>query len=157
MIHCQNIFLEQAYYLRGYDMDEFYKDTVTIYNRHENKAEMTEMWYPTVLHNVRLLVTKGANMVKTGANTADSARLHIYMERVLEKAYKEPKEWLEAPDKLVVFTFKEGDFFVKGDTSVEEVIREDFAEYMKQKYDNCFCITTVDTYTLIPHMEVGGK
>lgn len=153
----QGICPAPGFCMRGCDMDVFYKDTVTIYNRYEDKASCTEHWYPTVLQDVRLLITKGANVAKTGLNSADRASMHISTEKALEKPYKKPKEWLETADKSGAFTFGESDFFVEGDTSAEDTAQDDFAEYMKRKYDNCFQVTTVDAYTLIPHLEVGGK
>ena len=138
-------------------MDNFYNATVTVYNYLEDTTNLTEVWYPTVLHNVRLLVTKGANVAKTGFDSADNARLHVRLDNSLEKPYKEPKEWKSLPDKSTAFTFHEGDFFVKGDTSSEDATQDEFAAYMKKKYDNCFNVSNVDTYLLIPHIEVGGK
>lgn len=143
--------------MRGCNMDEFYNTTVTVYNQYKDNANLTDVWYPTVLHNARLLVNKGANLVKSGLESADSAKLHIRMLDGSEKPYKEPKEWLALEGKDAAYTFQQGDFFVKGDTTSEDPSREDFAHYMKMHYDNCFVVTTVDSYILIPHIEVGGK
>lgn len=153
MIQPESICQEQGFCTGGYDMDVFYNDTVTVYNRHEEGY--TEKWYPTVLRGVRLLVTKGANMSKSGMDSADSAKLSIITEDT-EKPYLPQKEW-EKADMEANFTMQAGDFFVRGDTSTEDSEKEDFAEYMKHNYDDCFTVTTVDTYSLIPHIEVGGK
>ena len=62
----------------------------------------------------------------------------------------------QSAEKESNFTFTGGaDFFVEGDTSQENPC-EDFFTYMKEKYDNCFKVTNVDDYNLIPHIEVGG-
>lgn len=137
-------------------MDEFYKDTVTVYNHYESKKEYTDKWYPTVLTDVRLLIQKGANVAETGMSSADTATLNIHTDN-LKKPYLLPKQWQTSEDKTAAFTLSESDFFVDGDTSAEDNEIEDFAQYMKNKYDRCFQITTVDEYTLIPHLEVGGK
>lgn len=140
--------------------DIFYNKTVTIYNKTSNGLMGTETWYPTVLRNVRLLVAKGANVSKSGMDSADAASLYVKPELLQAdaKGYLPAKEWKRLPDKCKAFffTFISGeDFFVEGDTSQEEP-EEEFFAYMKKKYDNCFKVTNVDRYELIPHLEVGG-
>lgn len=137
--------------------DIFYHKTVTVYNRSVEGLLGKETWFPTVLNDVRLLITKGENISKSGMESADSARLFIKTDN-LPKDYKKPLEWqnLSAEDKALTFTLTSGaDFFVEGDTSAEEP-ETDFFSYMKEKYDNCFKITNVDVFELIPHLEVGG-
>lgn len=138
--------------------DIFYKDTVTVYNRTDGAAGGSK-WYPTVLEHVRLLVTKGANVDKNGSESADTARLHIRAgTNDLIKPYMEPKAWQAAAEKAESFTLApDTDFFVAGDTSVEDTTQEDFYGHMVSKYDQCYKVTNVDTYMLIPHLEVGGK
>lgn len=140
--------------------DIFYNKTVTVYNKTTDDLMGTETWYTTVLRNVRLLVTKGANISKSGMDSADAASLHVKPELLQDgcKEYLPAKEWQRMPDKCkeFFFTFVSGeDFFVEGDTSGEEYT-EEFFTYMKEKYDNCFKVTNVDRYELIPHLEVGG-
>ena len=142
--------------MQGCNMaDIFYNKTVTVYNRYEDEKEM---WYPTVLKNVRLLVNRAENVSKSGTESADSAKLSIRTVG-LKKPYKKPLEWqgLSEEEKVKTFTLtSKEDFFVEGDTSAEEILESDFFSYMKGKYDNCFKMTNVDTYELIPHFEVGG-
>lgn len=138
--------------------DIFYNKTVTVYNRSVDGLMEKETWHPTVLKDVRLLVTKGGNVSKSGLESADSAKLFIKTDN-LSKPYKKPLEWqnLSAEDKAENFTLTSGvDFFVEGDTNSEEVAESNFFSYMKGKYDNCFKITNADVYELIPHFEVGG-
>lgn len=135
--------------------DIFYNKTVTIYNRHEDEKEM---WFPTVLENVRLQINRGENVSKSGTDSADSTKLSIMMDS-LEKPFMKPLEWqkLSEEDKQASFTLTSNeDFFVEGDTTAEEILESDFFSYMKRKYDNCFKMTNVDVYELIPHFEVGG-
>lgn len=140
--------------------DIFYNKTVTVYNKTSKDLMGMETWYPTVLQNVRLLVTKGANISKSGMDSADAASLYIKPELLQDahKGYLPSKEWRRMPDKCKSFfyTFTSGeDFFIEGDTSQEEQV-EEFFTYMKEKYDNCFKVTNVDRYELISHLEVGG-
>lgn len=138
--------------------DIFYNKTVTVYHRTTEGLMEKETWHPTVLKNVRLLVNRGENISKSGMESADSAKLFIKTSN-LSIPYKKPLEWqnLSAEDKAKCFTLVSGeDFFVEGDTSAEEISESGFFSYMKGKYDNCFKVTNVDVFELIPHLEVGG-
>jgi len=138
--------------------DIFYNKTVTVYNRSVEGLMEKETWYPTVLEGVRLLITKGENVSKSGMESADSAKLFIKTNN-LSKEYKKSLEWqnLSAEDKAKTFTLTSvEDFFVEGDTTAEVPAESNFFAYMKQKYDNCFKVTNVDVFELIPHLEVGG-
>lgn len=137
--------------------DIFYNKTVTVYNRYEDD-DGNEVWFPTVLENVRLLITRGENVSKSGMDSADSAKLFIKTDK-LSKPYKKPLEWqnLSAEEKKEYFTLTSAeDFFVEGDTTAEEILESDFFSYMKGNHDNCFKIANVDVYELIQHFEVGG-
>ena len=139
--------------------DIFYNKTVTVYNRTVEGLMEKETWYPTVLKDIRLLITKGENVSKSGMESADSAKLFIKTDK-LSKEYKKPLEWqnLSAEDKAKTFTLTSGvDFFVEGDTTAEVPTESDFFSYMKEKYDNCFKVTNADVFELIPHLEVGGR
>ena len=138
--------------------DIFYNKTVTVYNRTTEGLMEKETWYPTVLEGVRLLITKGENVSKSGMESADSAKLFIKTNN-LSKEYKKPLEWqnLSTEGKANAFTLTSGvDFFVEGDTTTETPAESDFFSYMKEKYDNCFKVTNADVFELIPHLEVGG-
>ena len=54
--------------------DIFYNKTVTVYNKTSDDLMGSETWYATVLKNVRLIVTKGANVSNSGLDSADSAK-----------------------------------------------------------------------------------
>jgi len=135
--------------------DIFYSKTVTIFNSVSDDDVMgADSWLPTVLHDVRLLETQGKNIEKSGITSADSAKLFIKTDN-LEKPYMDPKEWSQSENKSDAFTLcKDRDFFIVGDVSDETVAS---FEQMKEKYDGCYQITTVDKYSLIPHFEVGGR
>ncbi len=117
---------------------------------------------PTVLENVRLIISKGNNVITSGLDTADTARLHISDSiSISEKPYLDPVEWskLEAAEKQGYYTLESQNhtFFVEGDTSEEVTDKENFFEYMKENYNNCFKITSVDRFEIIPHYECFGK
>lgn len=143
--------------------DPFYNKAVTIWNKYTDGLMETEVWLPTLVENVRLLVSKGNNVMNSGLDTADSARLHI-MDGMSapDKSYLDPIEWVRLPneEKPLYFTLEsENDsFFVEGDaTAVDPSGKDNFFNFMKESYHNCFKITSVDRFEIIPHWECWGK
>jgi len=135
---------------------------VTVFNRHFDSLTEEETWIPTVLNNVNLVVTKGANIRNSGIENADTSTLFLDEDSIpKEKVYLPPKEYgnLTLEDKRKYFTFQQTiDFYVAGDVSDVETITSGFFEYMVNHYDNVFRVTTVDEYKdVMPHMEIGGK
>jgi len=142
----------------------FFNQVVTVWNRRKatkNRLEAQEVWYPTVISNVRLLVTRGNNIIKSGLESADSARLHILDGVSIEsKTFKNRVEWdALTDDEAQNFWTLDSDnytFFVEGDLSGISVV-PNFFEEIKKSYNNCFRISSVDRFELIPHWEVWGK
>ena len=149
-----------------------YTDTVTIFNKHgDSRVGIT--WYPTVLHNVDLITDKGANIAKTGLESADTAKLHIRytltdgVVTIAGKTYKRPKEWAAQTETgyPTSLTFASGsDFFVRGEFPETPINESDpaykggFQSYFNKTHDDVYLITTVGgPYTVIPHFEIGGK
>lgn len=141
--------------------DQFYNKTVTVWNKCVDGIWERETWIPTVIENARLLVSQGNNIQNSGNSAADSARLHISDEiSAPGKPYLPPSEWnkLEQDKKVSFFTLddKNDSFFVEGDVSAVDV-KENFFSFMKENYPNCFKISNVDRFEIIPHFEVWGK
>lgn len=143
--------------------DPFYNKTVTVWNKYATGLMENETWLPTLIENVRLLVSRGNNIQNSGVESADSARLHI-MDGVSipAKGYLPPPDWnsLEGPEKAGYFTLDSGNdtFFVEGDTTaVDPADKTNFFNFMKENYHNCFKITSVDRFEIIPHWECWGK
>lgn len=148
-----------------------YTDTVTIFNKYKTAQGIT--WYPTVLHNVDLNTDKGANVAKTGLESADTAKLHVkYTVSSGEittggKQYKRPKEWTALGEESLTtsITFTGGaDFFIRGEYAETPISDTDPAykngvyDYINKTRDDVYLITTVGgPYKLIPHFEIGGK
>lgn len=139
-------------------------DTVTLFNREYDVDMETETWLPTVLNNVNLQISKGANIEKNGLSDADSVRLFLD-ESSTSKKFLMPKEWgnLGALNKANYYTAASDeshpDFFVKGDLSELNIAGIDnLYEYMLKNYDDVYRVTTVDRYEkVMAHMEIGGK
>lgn len=143
--------------------DSFYSKSVTIWNKYTDGLAETEVWLPTLIENVRLLVSKGNNVMVSGLDTADSARLHIMDDvSVPGKPYIDPITWsgLSSEEKAKYFTLEsENDsFFVEGDVvAVSSSGKDNFFDYMKRSCNNCFRMTSVDRFEIIPHWECWGK
>lgn len=146
-----------------------YTDTVTIFNKHKTAQGIT--WYPTVLRNVDLNTDKGANVAKTGLESADTAKLHVRYTvtngdiTTGGKCYRRPKEWTalgeESLTTSITFTGS-ADFFIRGEFPESAVNDADYKkgyyDYMNTNHDDVYLITTVGgPYKLIPHFEIGGK
>lgn len=125
--------------------DLFYKDTVTVWNWQGDTGNLWAegSWVPTVIQNTRLLVSRGNNIQTSGNSEADTARLHIH------------DEWSEWAGELVLRADGKA-FFTAGDTS-ESSTDGNFFENMKKAVRDCYLITSVDRFDIIPHWEVWGK
>ena len=148
-----------------------YSDKITLFNHY--KSRLGDMWYPTVINGVNLLIDKAAIVAKYGAESKDNALLNIHYQTVDEqpyidgKPYLPPKEWERQTNDILAdsLTFTSGndfDFFAIGDYQFSDPIAdndydEGFYNYMKSEYDFVFAITSVAKYTVIPHFEITGK
>lgn len=137
----------------------FYNDTVTLFNRFYDPDTDEEKYYPTLLENVNLVETKGANVTKSGLDSADAAKLFIDPGE-LSKKYMDPKEWDALPEteKANHITFHPtDDFFIKGDQTSLELPKSCVYEWAHDSMDSVYKVTTVDKYEdIMPHFEVGG-
>ena len=140
-------------------MGFFDNKTVTLFNRSFNAETEEETYYPTLLDGVDLVETKGANVSKSGMDSADAVKLYIDFAN-MAKQYLSPKAWDALPDeeKQDYITFHPTeDFFVKGDRSDVELPEEYVYEWMYENFDDVYKVTTVDKYEdILPHFEVGG-
>lgn len=148
-----------------------YTETVTIFNKLKTAQGTT--WYPTVLHNVDLIIDKGANVTKTGLESADTAKLHIRYTLIdgnviiAGKPYKRPNEWAAQSETGISasLTFSGGvDFFIRGEypeTPVNDAnpsYKNGFYDYINKTRDDVYLISNVGgPYKVIPHFEIGGK
>lgn len=145
--------------MRGYEMGFFDNKTVTVFNRSYNAETEQETYYPTMLEGVDLVETKGANVSKSGMDSADAVKLFVEFCN-LEKKYTPPKEWEALPEdkKRDYFTFTPAeDFFVKGDRTEVKLPEENAYEWMRDHFDDVYKVTNIDKYEdILPHFEVGG-
>lgn len=131
-----------------------FNDIVTVFNL------CNGIWYPAVLHNVRLQVESGIDQENSGVSSKDNALLFVQTSsgKVGDKNYLPPKEWLlSAKDSNV--TFAEGGFFVSGEYT--DIVSDDdytdgYYSYMRDNFDYCYQITKVQRFSIIPHFEIGG-
>ena len=140
-------------------MGFFDNKTVTLFNRSFNAETEEETYYPTLLEGVDLVETKGANVSKSGMDSADAAKLFVCIGDV-NKTYMEPKAWaaLTEDEKKNYITFHSTeDFFVKGDQAAVDLPETDAYEWMRNNFDDVYKVTNIDKYEdILPHFEVGG-
>ncbi len=150
-----------------------FADTITVFNRYVDSLGAIT-WYPTVIHGVNLNVDKASIIAKYGAESRDSAVLNIPykildgVKKVAEKAHKNSKEWREQSVDMLpeTITFANEaqafDFFYAGEWLSSAPVadtdygRTGFYNYMNEKYDSVFAITSVAEYSVIPHFEIMG-
>jgi len=140
-------------------MGFFDNKTVTLFNRSFNAETEEETYYPTLLEGVDLVETKGANVSKSGMDSADAVKLFVCIGDV-NKTYMEPKAWdaLTEDEKKNYITFHSTeDFFVKGDQAAVDLPETDAYEWMRNNFDDVYKVTNIDKYEdILPHFEVGG-
>lgn len=140
-------------------MGFFDNKTVTLFNRSFDAETEEETYYPTLLEGVDLVETKGANVSKSGMDSADAAKLFVCIGDV-NKTYMEPKAWdaLTEDEKKNYITFHSTeDFFVKGDQTAVDLPETDAYEWMRNNFDDVYKVTNIDKYEdILPHFEVGG-
>ena len=143
---------------------------VTVYNASENTATLMSEYNITILRGVFLDISKGANVIKSGLEGADSATLFIpfSIEAVngvtgVVQKYVKPKEYERLEDKSGYWTIRPGGsgstadcFFVKG-----EVIDQAGFQSINSQYDDVFRVSSVDPRDFgspeMQHWEVGGR
>lgn len=140
-------------------MGFFDNKKVTLFNRSFNAETEEEIYYPTLLEGVDLVETKGANVSKSGMDSADAAKLFVCIDDV-NKTYMEPKAWdaLTEDEKKNHITFHSTeDFFVKGDQTAVDLPETDAYEWMRNNFDDVYKVTNIDKYEdILPHFEIGG-
>ena len=145
--------------------------TVTVYNGHENVDTLKNEYNITVLRGVLLDISKGANVIKSGLENADAARLFIpFSIKAVsgitgeEQIYAEPRDYERLEDKSGHWTIRTGGqssnkdcFFVKGEVVERDKDYQDINAY----YDNVFRVSSVDPRDFgsedMQHWEVSGR
>lgn len=149
-----------------------YVDSIVLYNRYVDPDSEKEYYFGTQFEGVRVEMTQGANIQKSGIDSADSCKAKIPNDGSLPKPYMSPEVWSRSEEKTGSFTVNtEGcDFFVvtgKAELGIaiqlpDEMIDSDqydggFFQYIKETYGHAYKITTLNVYNLILRFEVGGK
>lgn len=143
-----------------------YHDTITVFNYHK----ASDRWYPSVISNVDLLVTKARSATTAGGNNADAVDIivHCTADKAVStsegvKSYTSPKEYArcENPSERITFA-PECDFLYTGVwNGTESLLDDDHDEslyhVMNDEYDGVYMISSVGFYGLLPHFEIGGR
>ncbi len=148
-----------------------YAEKITLFNRY--KSSLGDIWYPTVLHGVNLIMDKAAIISRYGAESKDNAILNVRYMNVTDKKMIDGKEWMapkewkrQSEDMLPdLLTFTSGtafDFFMLGDYGSTEPVADSnytdgFYNHINKEYDFVFAITSATHFSVIPHFEITGK
>lgn len=133
----------------------------------------TEFYVGTRFDNVRVELTKGANIRETGMESVDSCLVKIPNGTNLPKPYKAPREWISLSDdeKLQFFTLdpdssnfilivKKRELGIDVEVPVGIVKSAEYSggfyQFIRSRYGYTYTIKTADVYTMIPRFEVGG-
>lgn len=147
----------------------FTPHTVTIFNVDEDLNTFLSIINATVIRGVFLDISEGANIQKSGLESANKATLYIPFsaeavdaETGKKKSYISPKEYQRSENKAEYWTLRKGNeessvpcFFVKGEVN-------EIGEYVtiKNRYDYVYDVKTVDIRDFgsadMQHWEVGG-
>lgn len=158
----------------AYPEDEFFVDSVVVYNRYVNGLYETEQYFGTRFDNVRIEFTQEENQNKAGKEDASVCILKIRNNKNLPKPFLDPRLWekLTTNEMLENFTLDvDGDFFVivkrKGlnldieapvnmQESNSDIYGGNFFEYMKENYGYVYSINSFEQFEKIPYFQVGG-
>lgn len=150
-----------------------YSETITLFNRYHSRYG--DIWYPHILSKINLITDKASIIAKYGAESTDSASLHIKYEidndsMVIQGIpYLPPKEWSNQNEEQLAnsITFNHDsnhyDFFIVGEYVKTEPIKDEdyiegFYNQMQKEKDYCYAITSVSNpYKVIPHFEIMAK
>ncbi len=158
----------------AYPEDEFFVDSVVVYNRYVNGLYETEQYFGTRFDNVRIEFTQEENQNKAGKEDASVCILKIRNNKNLPKPFLDPRSWekLTTNEMLENFTLDvDGDFFVivkrKGlnldieapvnmQESNSDIYGGNFFEYMKENYGYVYSINSFEQFEKVPYFQVGG-
>ena len=152
-------------------MSTLHKDTITLFNRKTGNAG--DFWYPTVLHDVHVIMESAEEAAKYGPDAKDTVSISIpYLKNsngiiVGAKKWLPSKEWAAFEDPSSAITFAGGtsfDFFCIGAWEQEGPAKDadypdgNFYSYMEGARDYVFAIASVrGPFGVIPHFEIVGR
>lgn len=129
---------------------------VTVFNKTidpvTRNEKLTKAYIPAVLYTE----THGANILKSGLESADSAKIYISFDS-LSKADKQGKDPKHFTDPNTQFSLMRGAVIVKGQITGDYIT----VKAIEQTFDHVHTITTVDIHDYgspyLQHLEVGCK
>ena len=127
----------------------WWEDTITIYNRYENKQTQLVTWHKTVITNC--FWKSSGNRVKIDDTVLDTDSLICRIPK--DARYLNPKDWENLSNDVMgdYFTLKQNYIVVRGniDENIDEYTKgsrsNDFLN--KYKYDGCFTIKKIGINT----------
>lgn len=153
-----------------------YHDVITLFNRYKSRAG--DIWFPTVIHNVNVNIDRASVIARMGTESQDKVIVNIKYDTDTDghtfvgdegKEYFPPKKWeehlVEDLKYYVTINPQDGfDFFVVGEVLYEgfdQILDNDFPDgffdFVSNRYDYVFAVTSVTQLSVIPHFEITGK
>lgn len=129
---------------------------ITLYNKIIDPITRNERLSRAFIPAVLYTETHGANILKSGMETADSAKIYVSFESLAQadKTGVDPKNY---NDPETQFTFTRGAVVVKG----EIVGNYQTIKQLETEFDHVHVITTVDIHDYgsgsLQHFEIGCK
>lgn len=145
-----------------------YRDSITLFMRKPSNG--VDTWKAARLENVDLNADRGAIIRQYGANSTDTAQLHIKYTvannqiKIGRYTYLEPKKYTQSStdDGITLASGNNFGFFIEdewdGSNTISDADYPDgFYNYANQRFGRCYAITSVARYSVIPHFEVLAK
>lgn len=150
-----------------------YVDSIVLYNQYENE-DGKQYYVGTRFDNVRIELTQGVNVQKSGLENADVCLVKIQNVGTLPKKYTSPGLWKELSvqgkeEKFTIDTENDNFFVIvkKQELGIDievptgtvdsDSYRGGYYQYIREKYGHAYAVHTLNVYQLIPRFEVGGR
>lgn len=128
---------------------------LTIYNKVIDPATRNEVLSRAYIPAALYTETHGANILTSGMETADSAKIYITFDGIA-RASKQGVDPKHFTDPLTQFTLTRGAIVVKGNKGEYSTVKQ-----LEQENDHVHMITTVDIHDYgskpLQHFEIGCK
>ena len=126
----------------------------TVFNMYNKR------FYASNLDAVLWIATKGANIIRTGIETADAVKVIIPRAVKAERAFLPPYEYAAQASPDGFWTLAPKDKIMKGYYASGEISNEDMKRLAETK-DNLFTVTSVDFKDFgsesLHYWRVGGR
>lgn len=132
-----------------------YNTGLTVYNITVDPDTRLEVLSRAYIPRCLYMASEGVNVIKSGLNTADAAKIYITMDwlREADKHGVDPQHFVNPAEQ---FTITKGCIVVKGMAPEGMTLKQ-----LEQNFDHVHLVTSVDIRDFgsprLHHLEVGAK